>query len=469
MRILLIAYEFPPSPSPQSLRWTYLARELALAGHDMHVLTVHLGGETAGLPALPDSVVVHRTYAGPLRGALAARRDRHLRLSGGIQAAPAEDPIAWQMSRQEFSAAGLGALAPSELAALDAWLDTKAALDGRQARPSRFGVMHQVSEFIQARAANVLFPDIRGEWLWPARRELRRLLDVVRPDVAIASHEPATSLQLGLIARAHGVPLLADLGDPVLAAYTPARWRARARALERRLCAEADHISVTATASAGLLDQRHGRRDGVSLLPQGFDDRAFDPRRAPPRLPHSEAPLQLLYTGSFYEFRRADALLDAVRAVPGVRLNIATVVAPPAVHAACQAAPEQFRLLGFVPHLHALQLQRRADVLVNLANAQAAQVPGKLLEYLGAARPILHLRSDGDDHGAELLAQTGGALVVGQEGAELTGCLQLLLAAKRRSALDAEFPARTPERIAEYGWSRIAARLEAILVDIAGR
>ena len=28
MRILLIAYEFPPSPSPQSLRWTYLVREL---------------------------------------------------------------------------------------------------------------------------------------------------------------------------------------------------------------------------------------------------------------------------------------------------------------------------------------------------------------------------------------------------------------------------------------------------------
>src|SRR5690606_37156346 len=33
MRVLLIAYEFPPSPSPQSLRWAYLSRELVALGH----------------------------------------------------------------------------------------------------------------------------------------------------------------------------------------------------------------------------------------------------------------------------------------------------------------------------------------------------------------------------------------------------------------------------------------------------
>ena len=67
MRLLLIAYEFPPSPSPQSLRWTYLVRELALQGHEVHVLTADLGGTTPGLPPLPDSVRVHRTFPGLLR------------------------------------------------------------------------------------------------------------------------------------------------------------------------------------------------------------------------------------------------------------------------------------------------------------------------------------------------------------------------------------------------------------------
>ena len=37
MRFLLIAYEFPPSPSPQSLRWAYLVRELIALGHQVKV------------------------------------------------------------------------------------------------------------------------------------------------------------------------------------------------------------------------------------------------------------------------------------------------------------------------------------------------------------------------------------------------------------------------------------------------
>lgn len=56
MRFLLIAYEFPPSPSPQSLRWAYLARELVARGHRVKVLTIHLGGETPGLPELPPAL-----------------------------------------------------------------------------------------------------------------------------------------------------------------------------------------------------------------------------------------------------------------------------------------------------------------------------------------------------------------------------------------------------------------------------
>src|SRR5690606_27653333 len=78
LTILLIAYEFPPSPSPQSLRWAYLARELALLGHRIHVLAPEHPGSGEGLPALPGSVVVHRTFAGPAMGLLnvLARRGR---------------------------------------------------------------------------------------------------------------------------------------------------------------------------------------------------------------------------------------------------------------------------------------------------------------------------------------------------------------------------------------------------------
>ena len=59
MRILVIAYEFPPSPSPQSLRWKHLSAELARQGHEVHVLTVDAVATGA---APPDGVVVHRVF-----------------------------------------------------------------------------------------------------------------------------------------------------------------------------------------------------------------------------------------------------------------------------------------------------------------------------------------------------------------------------------------------------------------------
>src|SRR5690606_5046885 len=83
MRILLIAYEFPPSPSPQSLRWAYLCRALHRLGPDIDVLTIDLGGESPGLPELPAGVRVHRTYPGHVRGLVAWRRRRRARAREG--------------------------------------------------------------------------------------------------------------------------------------------------------------------------------------------------------------------------------------------------------------------------------------------------------------------------------------------------------------------------------------------------
>src|SRR5690606_27969339 len=234
MRLLLIAYEFPPSPSPQSLRWTYLARELDTLGHEVHVLTADLGGRTPGLPELPASVHVHRSFAGPLRGLLAARRRKR-------EAARATSPEAGS------NAAPLQPL-----------------------RPPR-NWKQRVSEAVQGAAAFIHYPDIRGEWRRWGQRALERLLDEVRPDLVISSHEPATTLELGLLVRRRGLPWVADLGDPVLAGYTPQRWRRRARRIEQAVCAEADLVTVTNPGAATLLRERHGGGARIEVITQGFD------------------------------------------------------------------------------------------------------------------------------------------------------------------------------------------------------
>jgi glycosyltransferase involved in cell wall biosynthesis len=436
-RILLIAYDFPPNPSPQSLRWAYLVRELDRLGHEIHVLAPEHPGEHAGLPPIPPSVRVHRTFPGPAMGLLVARARRR---SASCEPTPA-------LSH------------PSAVADTDApqeSLNWKGRIwhAGLNWKGRIFAMFQQVAGYL-------LFPDLRGEWKPWARRRLRQLLREIRPDVVISSHEPATTLELGLVARRAGTPLIIDLGDPVLAPYTPRRWRGRSRRLENAACRLADHVTVTTARARQLLTERHKLPDGkCSLLTQGFDDRR---EPASDRSPEGEggARLELLYTGSFYGFRRHDALLQAVLATPGVRLSIASVRVPDDLVAAARSAPGSVRLLGFVHHVEALRLQREAHVLLNISNDDACQVPGKLYEYLGAGRPILHLGCHADDAAAQLLAVTGRGITCANETAAIAAVLAQWR--DRLSSPEGLPPLGHDARIEPYSWSRIAGRLDAII------
>jgi hypothetical protein len=424
MRILLIAYEFPPSASPQSLRWTYLVRELALIGDDVHVLTIDLGGAGHGLPALPANVTVHRTYPGPFRGI-----------------------VAWRRKRRQYH----GRLRPST--------PRQSSAPVGKIRP---GWKQSVSDVLQRIAAYIWFPDLRGEWRKTGVRALRTLLSSLAPDVVVSSHEPATTLELGLTAKRAGFRWVADLGDPVLAPYTPARWRRRAQRLEHEVCRQADCILVTADSALELLRSRHRRTSGIEVLTQGFPTMQPQTGRPGP----DDASVHLFYAGSFYSFRRPEALLQAVLATPGVKLSIASINAPESIRRASSEHPAKIRLLGFLPHADTLRLQRDADVLVSIANCDARQVPGKFYEYLGAARPVLHLHdAQADDAASCLLRKLHRGIVCRNESGAIATRLAWLQQAKRSGTLDGLFQLEM-DPVMEYAWPRLAERLHGILARV---
>ncbi len=425
MRILLIAYEFPPSASPQSLRWAYLARELSLRGHDVHVLTIDLGPAAPGLPELPETVVLHRTHPGLIRGLMAKRRIRAARVAHSTQ--------------KPGAGGGLpaGALKPN-------W-------------------KHVIWNMLQRTAEYMVFPDLRGEWKRHGKRALRRLLQSTSPDVVISSHEPATTLELGLYARKCGYTWVADLGDPVLAPYTPARWRRRAHQLEAAVCMEAAAVLVTSEATASLLRQRHGGEPRIAVITQGF---AAAQEAVPPQSAFGSNRLELFYSGSFYAFRRPEALVHAILGSPSARLTVASINPPPSIREAARAHPEKLRLLGFIPHAQALQLQREADVLVSIANSDPQQVPGKFYEYLGAGKPILHLHSGIPSDAASLLLEDLRRGIVLPNTAEtIIGTLASLARSKEDDTLRTRFNLeRAP--VQAFAWPAIAERLEKLLMDL---
>lgn len=421
MRILLIAYEFPPIPSPQSIRWAYLTRELAGLGVDVHVLAPdHPGyGPSHGLPRLPAGVSVHRTFPGPFGWLL--RKLARRRLVGGStceEADPSPSPIQ----------------PPKPQAALN-W-------KGR------------VLLALQAAAGWLVFPDVRGEWNPWAKAGLHRLLDSIKPDLVISSHEPASTLELGLLAVDRGYRWFADLGDPVVASYTPQRWRRRALALERKVCLTAERVVVTTSATKTELLSRHGGPpDRFIVLSQGFDNQARTVRKSNGMFEREK--LELLYCGSFYGFRRPDALLAALSRLPGIRLSIAASTVPSNVLEASLRTPDSVRLLGYLPHSEVLELQRSADVLINISNDDPVQVPGKLYEYLGAGRPILQVGGFPLGEAGRLLELTGSGWNCGNSEEAVVKALQDL--EQRKSSYGESFGLSIHhDAVDGYSWNSLA-------------
>jgi len=81
--------------------------------------------------------------------------------------------------------------------------------------------------------------------------------------------------------------------------------------------------------------------------------------------------------------------------------------------------------LGQRSHFDCLNLQGTADLLVNIGNVQNYQIPGKIYEYLGARKPILHIKTGtGSDIGADLIQSTGAGFVVDNNAEDIQKILR---------------------------------------------
>jgi glycosyltransferase involved in cell wall biosynthesis len=166
--------------------------------------------------------------------------------------------------------------------------------------------------------------------------------------------------------------------------------------------------------------------------------------------------LHLLYTGRFYPFRDPAALLEAVLAVEGTRLTIVGPEMKASYLAYAERSGGRIAFLGEQPHARVLELQRDCDVLVNIGNATESQVPGKLFEYLGTGKPILHCQSVDRDPASALIAQWSCGWVCRNDRASLQTLLRKILP---EAGDTVPAPARDDNEIARYGWSRLGASL----------
>ena len=262
------------------------------------------------------------------------------------------------------------------------------------------------------------WPDAALGWRRYAAPAGRAMVRGWKPDVILASGTPWTSFLVARdLAKDTGVPWVADLRDPWAGNPDSIESGLRKRLVDRYerrvLESAACLVTVTEPLAEALRTRYPGKPVGVVL--NGFDpedyraeqrsaaERDANPINASGPQPGARANdgvLRVVYTGSMY---RGDMtpLLEAVamlgEGAQSLRLEIIGSSEQAVRDGYCRTAArlgiaDQLVWLPAVPHAQAVTTQRNADVLFVLVQDtpyDAGIYTGKLMEYLGAGRPIL--------------------------------------------------------------------------------
>lgn len=383
MRVVLVAYHFPPDPEVGSLRARKVAEVFLRHGHEVHVIAAPLAA------SLRDEVVpgltVHRIPAAMGLRAVYLRWKRAAAL-GPSTAVQLSEPVAAKSGWQD----------PEKPSALRRYLGSLLWL-----------------------------PDDRQGWIVPATRAAMRVARG-KETLAYTTVPPFSAHLVGLLLkRLTGMRWAAEFRDP----WTdnpgkPAHVRSRGsdateRWLERRCLAAADHTIAVTESAAELFAQKlpPTRRSRVVVIRNGIDRVLLSAPRVAPQ--HQS----IVYTGNLYVGRDPRPFLNALATLrqrgelpDDLRIDLIGQCRwyrdVSVEHFARQAGISD--LVHFIEWLPRDECQRRieeASILLLLAQNQPAQVPNKLYEYLGTLKPILAFVDAGGES-ARMLERVGNAHVV---------------------------------------------------------
>ncbi len=421
MRVLLLAYEWPPITAAQALRWFYLANGLARRGVTVHVLCPAITSLQPYAVANHASIIEHRVWPGPFIGLAQwlAGPPRTLETEGDTAPQPVTSTLLMR-----------------------AYKGMRFVLD------------------------RVLYPDVRTEWYPFAKRELKRLLRQYSFDVVISSHEPGVDLLLGLWLKRHAqLPWVVDLADPLCAPYSP-RWRRWFDAwFENLVLRKADRVILTNDELRTVLTRRQAvnMSDKFVTIAQGAPDEL---PACPGKFRHAADRLHIVFTGNFYQdFRSPEEFAHALRTCNTDTMRV-TIAGDNGRFAPLFQGIPGVELLGKIGHFDCLALQASADLLLNIGNKQDYQLPGKIFEYLVAGKAILHLRGSSTDPAVPILQGVQSTFVVDNQRASIAAALGEIVDHWKGGTLTVA-PAEVERSKAMHGWSARVDVLERLLRDVA--
>lgn len=297
-----------------------------------------------------------------------------------------------------------------------------------------------------------------------------------RPDALVTFAQPMSDHLVGLeLKRRYAVPWVAHFSDPWVGnAFSHYNHdfltRRRNLSLEGQVVAAADRLVFTSQETIELVLSKYPAawKDKARVLPQCFDTALF-PEPAAGRDASSTI---IRYTGEFYGRRTPNPLIRALSSLAsshpallaGVRFELIGDVEPGLViDAALESLPAG--LVSFKPTVNyreSLQLMSSADglLIIDAPAEESVFLPSKLIEYVGAARPILGLTPKGA--AATLIKQLGGWAADPSDVAAMAAALEIFLVFLHRHR-DERRAWGEPEVRKAYEAPTVAATFEEIV------
>jgi len=241
-------------------------------------------------------------------------------------------------------------------------------------------------------------------WLPAAMRRAQKLIDGGQIEAVVTTSPPHSVHVLGAaLKRTFGLPWIADLRDPITDnfAYVPESLESHAywRTLEAEVVERADHVVVTCPE---LIDKLAARYRHVPRERFGFIPNGFDPADAPTaRGDEGDGTrFDLAYVGAFYRQQSIEPLLAALRMLRAARQDVArdlrlTIAGSVSAQQQKHIRPADaafVKRVGYLSHVAAIELMRRADALLLMTPANDGGrlcIPSKTFEYLAFGGPIL--------------------------------------------------------------------------------
>ena len=393
MRILLVSFSYTPHASPRAFRWSAIAEHWI----PQHEVTV-LAGWSPGLP-------------------------RYEVIAGVRVFRPGGSTVMHRLR---------SGLATHTLAPAGAVSDQ---LQSNQPRSSVRWLTHLARALYDRTWKQVYWPDYACLWYRPAVALGKALLSDQAFDVIISSSLPFTGHLVGKALHQHRplLPWIVDIGDPFALAQgnqlnNHALYAGVNMAVERNVLGGACAIAVTTEATARLYASAFPiMAHKIAVIPPLIANDAMA-SAARPFTKRSDV-TKIVFAGTFYRRIRSPEVLlrifcQLLREPIGARLQLHLFGALND----CADIIDRYRfqlgsqlvVYGIVTREKAIEAQASADVLLNIGNETSFQLPSKVVEYVGMAKPILNIAGGADDSSVAFLNKYPAALsVVSPDGRDL--------------------------------------------------